>query len=144
LFVLAVMPITMLAAAAATRFSWPWSAVVAVSAFDLAMGTVLIECVLVGWNIVPFACAHEPDQAALRSRWLLYLIPLNVFAFRGAAWQASALSSVPASLLLLASVMAIALIVRRVRLRRARRDPVLFDTPVDERLEVLNLSEALR
>jgi hypothetical protein len=143
MLILAVAPIALLTALSAVLAGWPLQSVILVGAFDFVMGLALTECLLLGWAIVPFACAHEPDQAAMRSRWLIYLIPLNVFGFRAAAFQADALTSLGGSMVFIAIVLAITLVVRRFRRRRARREPLLFDAPADERLEVLNLSEAL-
>ena len=141
---LVVAPVTGLSALSAALAEWPIRSIILVAAFDVAMGLALVESVLLGWAIVPFACAHEPDQAAIRSRWLLYLIPLNVFAFRAAAFQADALTSIGGSVVFLAVVVTIAAAVRRFRRARARREPLLFEAPADERFDVLNLSEALR
>jgi hypothetical protein len=91
LFALAVAPITAIAALAALGAGWPLATVTAVVAFDLATGLVLLEAALIGWTIVPFACAYQPGQDSARYRWLIYLVPLNVFAFRGAGFQVMAL-----------------------------------------------------
>lgn len=63
-------------------------------------GALLLEAVLYGWTLVPFACGHAIGQETLKSRWLWYLVPLNVFAFRGAAAQVSALESAASGLIL--------------------------------------------
>jgi hypothetical protein len=143
LFVLVVVPMTLLATIAALASGWSVATALTIAAFDVVTGTMLLEAALLGWVIVPFACGHEPSQETMKSRWLIYLIPLNIFAFRGASFQMAALGSTTATMTYLAVVLLILAGIRVARLRRARRDSITFDAPVDLRLEVLNLSEAL-
>jgi hypothetical protein len=144
MFVLAVVPVTVLFAMTillAGRSGWEIARLVT---FDLAAGWLLLEAVLYGWARVPFACGHVPDQDGLKSRWLLYLIPLNIFAFRGADAQLAGLSSLRAGAIYLAVIALLAISMRAARLMRARKETIDFDGPPPQQIEVLNLSEALQ
>jgi hypothetical protein len=144
LLILVIIPGVAVSALAALVAGWPLRTVAGLVAMDSVAGLALVEALLYGWTLVPFACAHVPSEETMKSRWLLYLIPLNVFAFRGASLQFAALGSAARLSAYLAMVILIAGGIRHVRRRRARRDVVAFDTVIDERLEVLNLSEALQ
>jgi hypothetical protein len=144
LLVLAIVPLSLLFAIGATALGYPPSTVTALVVFDLAAGWLLLEAALYGWATVPFACAHVPSEETARMRWLIYLIPLNIFAFRGAGAQEAALDSPRGVAIYLAVIVAMALAFRAARVVRARRDTIIFEMPPDQRLGVLNLSEALQ
>jgi hypothetical protein len=143
MFVLVVLPVLGLSSVTAIVAGWPVETIGTVLLFDLASGVMLLEAALLGWTTVPFTCEHEPSQEAMKSRWLIYLIPLNIYAFRAAALQASALQSQLGSAMYFWAMVLLLVLFRVMRLRRARKESVTFDAPVDLRLEVLNLSEAL-
>jgi hypothetical protein len=143
LIALAVVPLSAAAAITALVSGWGIAAAVRVGLFDLASGVCLVEGVLIGWSIVPFACDHEPMEESMKYRWLLYLIPLNLFAFRGAALQAAALSSVTGSMLYVGGALALASLAHGLRRSRAHKEPLAFDAPSSMRLDVLNISEAM-
>ena len=142
LFVLAVIPSILLFVSVGLVGGWTPGTAATIAVFDLAMGALLLEFALYGWTLVPFASAHATDQETMKSRWLWYVVLLNIFAFRGASAQVGALTSVRASLIYLAIVIAVALVIRVARLQRTGRDAIAFDAPQEFRLETLNLSEA--
>lgn len=143
MFVLSVVPVATLFAVTMVIAGRSWWDATRLLLYNLAAGWLLLEAVLHGWARVPFACAHVPDQEGLKSRWLLYLIPLNIFAFRGADAQLAGLGSARAGGVYLGVMIALALGLRAVRLARARREPIDFEGPPHTQIEVLNLSEAL-
>ncbi len=142
LFALVVLPVALAMTVTAALGGWAPLTIATVLAFDIAAGVLLLEAVLYGWTLVPFACGHAIDQETLKSRWLWYMVPLNVFAFRGASAQVAALESASGGMTYLAIVAIAAVGIRIARIKRARRETVPFDAPFDERLQVLNLSEA--
>lgn len=143
LLLLVTAPVTLLAAVVALAAGWTLQSIATMAAFTVVAGLLLLELALFSWVQVPFACAHVPAEDTLKSRWLLYLIPLNIFAFRGASLEMYVLGSSFVAAVVLATATAALMLLRRSRARRARRHIVSFDVPDDQRIEVLNLSEAL-
>ncbi len=114
-----------------------------VGIFDLLTGALLVEFVFRGWTKVPFACLNAPAAETIKSRWLLFLVGLNVFAFRGADLQLLALGSSRATLVYIVAAVGAIVVTRAASLRRARRLTVTFDDPTESGSVALNLSEAL-
>jgi hypothetical protein len=142
LLMFGVVPVTVLALLT-TLALWPATTAFAVVSFQLFSGIVLIECALWGWAQVPFACAHAPSSETVRWRWPLYVVALNLYAFRLADLQHVALRSAygTAMYLVLAAVAVIGL--RIARRRRLYRQPIQFEVVPADRFETLNLSEAV-
>ena len=143
LMVLVVVPVCLSFAGFAWFAGWRRDTIVTVAVLDAASGFMLIEALLIGWQVIPFACAHTPSIETMKSRWLFYLIPLNVFAFRAASAQTAALGHANGPFLYLIVVLGTWLVVRRIRLRSIRNTEIAFDTAYEQQLGVLNLSGAL-
>ena len=121
---------------------WPVHAAVSTSLMTLASGVMLSELALVQWTKVPFATAHEPATATLKSRWPWFVVALHVFGFPLAEVQQHAIGSntrIAVYVVLTAGIAAAARIyhVRTLRLRQ----PTL-DALDEDRFQTLSLSEA--
>jgi hypothetical protein len=138
-----LLPLVGITAAISWGFGWPASTVISAAVFTTVAGLLLLEFAVYGWTLVPCASAHAPAEDTLKSRWLLYLIPLNIFAFRGASLEWYALQSPLVAVVCVTVGVTSLIAIRTARARRARRQLVSFDIPPDQRIEVLNLSEAL-
>jgi hypothetical protein len=138
-----MVPIAASASAAAFFLGWGPYAAVSVGALDLLSATVLVEWALADWRKVPFTCGHMPDPESLRSRWLLYIVPLIVFAFVNAAIQRYALASTRA-MFWYGGIAAVAIAILRLRRWLAvRRLMLQFDASPADAMATLSLSEAL-
>lgn len=142
LLIAGVVPVTIATLLAALAL-WSPATALAVASFVLVSGIALIESALWGWAHVPFACAHVPSSETMRWRWPLYIVALNLYAFRLADFQQIALQSAPGTAIYLVSAVVAALGLRIARQYRLRRQPLQFDVVSGERVEALNLSEAV-
>jgi hypothetical protein len=141
IFTVIVLPIAAITfAALAPR--WPLGSVVISVALQVVSGIVLIDCLLVGWSKVPFACGHAPSSDALKS-WLgLYAIAMYVFAFKLSDWQVAATTSSRVLALYLGGAALIIVAVRILRYRKLRSQVLEFDIVPQQTMQELNLSGA--
>ncbi len=142
IFVAAIAPVLLAASVGAQAAGWSGYATALVLTFDLLAGLLLLECGLYGWTVIPFACARADGQEAMQTRWLAAAGPFFLYTVGGAALQSAALESGFGALALCVVLAVAAGGLRRLRLRRIRREAIPFDGPTGH-LEVLNLSEAL-
>jgi len=140
---LTVVPVAVLTTVVTSIAGWSWDEVLSVGIFDLLMGALLVEWVFRGWAKVPFACPHVPAGETIKSRWLLFLVALNVFAFRGADLQLLALGSFKATLVYIVVTVGAIVVTRAASRRHASRLALAFDEPPESGPVALNLSEAL-
>jgi energy-coupling factor transporter ATP-binding protein EcfA2 len=140
LLVLGVAPIAAVWLALTLVFWSPYDALRAV-ALMLVSGVALAELALVGWTKVPFAAAHEPASSTMRTKWPIYIVVLHMFGFMLAAVQREALASPNGTWIYLAWGAAAAFGLRLKGEWDLRGRTPVFDVE-DDRLEVLNLSEA--
>ena len=114
-----------------------------VALLDVLSGMLLVELALKEWRKVPFTCDRVPDTESLRSRWLVQIVPLLLFAFANAWIQTVALRSSMATLWYV-GVVAAAVVVLRIRRRlTVRHLDVQFDASLGDAMTTLSLSEAL-
>jgi hypothetical protein len=139
LLLLAVIPISLLAAAVALSLGWTPATAARVALLDALSGLLLVELVLARWRKAPFTCAHVPAAETFKSRWAFFLVALNLFAYRLADAQFAALASVPRTLTYLAVFLAAVLVIRALRTASSRDARVQFDPPA-EGLQTLGLS----
>jgi hypothetical protein len=142
MLVLAVCPIAIAAGVAASVLGWDARIAAQVALFDLLAGVLLVELLTFGWHAVPFARAYEPAVQTLKWRGPAMLIPLNLFAFRGADLQLATLQSLRALAIYIAMVVITVALVRLASSRESTRQGLSFETEGDDRLAVLNLSES--
>jgi hypothetical protein len=142
MFTAIVVPVAFVQFAAVVAW-WPFADVLTATALHLLAGLMFIECVLVGWTKVPFACAHAPSAGALKVWGALYGIAMYLYAFRLSDWQFAALRSDRALLSYLAFVAIVIAIVRLVRHRQLRIRALEFDVVANQTTQRLDLSEAL-
>ena len=105
---------------------------------------LLVELVLFQWSKVPFACANIPGPEGLKSRWPLFLICLNLYAYQLDDLQLLALRSTVGTLAYVAIVGGAAVLARFFRRRRERAVAIEFDVSSEGGLQTLGLSEASR
>jgi hypothetical protein len=142
MFAVAVLPISLLSLAVAAPL-WAAADVIKGTLLLLVAGVTLIECVLLGWSKVPFACGHAPSPSVLKAQWPLYTMALYLYAFRLSDWQVLALRSTTAmNYYLLACALTIG-VVRVVRYYKLRHQSLEFDAATSHTVERLNLSGAL-
>jgi hypothetical protein len=142
LLVLGVAPIA-LAWLALTLALWPAYDALRAWALMLVSCVALAEAALGNWTKIPFAAAHEPASTTLRKKWPLYISALYAFGFLLANVQREALLSPTGTWWYLGSGMAVFLVLRLNRERNLRGQTPTFDAVDEDRLETLNLSEAL-
>jgi hypothetical protein len=140
---LVVVPVAVLTMAVTSVAGWGWRDALWVGMFDALTGTLLVEWVFCGWAKVPFGAAHNPGGESIKSRWLLFVLLLNLFAFRGADLQLLALRSAAGPVVYIAATLAAIVVSRCVSRRQASRLAVAFDEPTEAGSVALNLSEAL-
>jgi hypothetical protein len=142
--VLVVVPVTLVAAAVTAAAGWDLRLVLTLAICELLAGLALTEAVLFAWSKVPFTCAHAPATSTIRSRWLLAVVAVNLYAFRGADLQRLALASVGSSVVYVTAMAALVLGLRAIGSRDASRRTIDFDGPGEDGSVTLNLSEALQ
>jgi len=142
LLVLGVVPMTLLTGAIGVTL-WGVPRGIGAAALHVALGALLCELALTGCRKLPFTCSQAPGSATLRSRWAFYLAGLIVFAYRGAALIAWALHAMMPTLLTLTVIVAVTLIVRALRSRRAMQLGLVFEEAPADGLQQLRLSEAI-
>lgn len=139
-----VVPVIGLSIAAAAGAGWPRPAVALLAALDFAAALLLVECLLVGWSIMPFTCVRELSTDTVRWRWAGFLLPLLVFVFAGARIEASALADTGVAAAALAAVAAGIGGVAAWSRRQAGGARVSFEVDGSQGLQTLGLSEAER
>jgi hypothetical protein len=139
---LAVVPIVALTAAI-TLPVWPLSDVLKIALMQIVAGVVLIECVLLAWAKVPFACGHAPSPDMLKAWWPAYLLAMYLYAFKQSHWQFAALGSARVMGVYLATAFAVVVLIRLIRRRKLRHQALEFDAAPVTTVEQLKLSEAL-
>jgi hypothetical protein len=141
LLALGVVP-TVVAWLAASAIVWTPLDALESSLFVLVSGVALTEIAIANWTKVPFATAHEPAAATMRSKWPLYVFAVHVWGFILPEGQLVALRSPTSALWYVGVASALTIVFRLKREYNLRRETPTFD-PVDtDGLEVLNLSEA--
>jgi hypothetical protein len=121
---------------------WPIGSVVISVALQIISGIVLIECLLVGWSKVPFACGHTPSSDTLKSWFGVYAIGMYVFAFKLSDWHVAAITSSRVLIWYLCGAALVATGVRILRYRKLRSQALEFDVVIQHTMQELNLSGA--
>ena len=121
---------------------WPPSTAFTSTLLVLASGVTLAELALVHWTKVPFATAHEPANATLKSRWPWFVVALHVFGFRLADAQQHAIGSSTRVAVYLVVMLGVAVAARAYHVRTLRGRPLTLDAIDDDRFQTLSLSEA--
>jgi hypothetical protein len=142
MFALAVLPVAAAAGALAWALGWGAQSAMRLMAFDLVAGVLLIQAVTFGWRIVPFTRAHVPAVQNVRSRALVVLVPLYVFAYRGADLQLAALPTSRGAFIYLVAFVTACAIVGALSGRESLRQGLTFEHEQGEALTTLSLSEA--
>ena len=143
LLALGVLPFAVTAMAASFAAGWGMRVSLELAAFDLLIGLVLVEAVTYGWHAIPFARAYAPSTHSVRWRGPAMLVPLNVFAFRGADAQLAALASPHGVVVYAGVLLAIAAIVGAASRRTSASLDLAFDNDGDDAMQTLGLSDAL-
>jgi hypothetical protein len=92
---------------------------------------------------VPFTRAHTPAVQNVRSRALVVLVPLYLFAYRGADLQVAALATSRGLLVYVVAFATACLVVGALSRRESLRRGLTFDDEQPDALTTLSLSEAL-
>ena len=142
LLVLAVYPVAIVASAVAWLLGWGVGVAATVGLFDVLSGVLLVEAVTYGWHTVPFARTYAPAVETLKSRALIILIPLNLFAYRGADAQMAALRTTRGTLLYITLMIAVCVAVGIASRRASSRVGLTYERESPNDLAVLGLSEA--
>ena len=142
LLAVAVYPIAAAATATAWLLGWGAGVAVTVGTFEVVAGALLVEAVTYGWHTIPFARAYAPAVETLKSRALVVLIPLNLFAYRGADAQMAALGSTRAMVIYLAVVVVASILVGGASRRESSRVGLRFERDREDGMAVLSLSDA--
>jgi hypothetical protein len=142
LLVAGIAPVVAAAGAAAQVFGWPPGAIVTVVVLDTLCGLLLLQVMLYGWSLIPFACARPTGSEGVRVKWLAAVGPFLAFVIAGAGFQRASMRSWRFALVFAAALVATTLVMSLLRRARLRRETVPFDATVGH-IEVLNLSEAL-
>ena len=140
----AVVPVALVSMALFLMAGWSVRQAASAAIFDIASGLLLVETVLFYWSKIPFACASVPGPESLKSRWPLFLLALNLYAYQLDDFQMSALRSFRQTIVYLALIGGGAALVRFVRRRRERVPAIEFDLPDQTAVQTLGLSEAAR
>jgi hypothetical protein len=141
LLVLGVIPIVALWLAASASV-WPLLDALTSSLFILISGMALTEIAIANWTKVPFATAHEPASATMRSKWPLYVFAVHVWGFIIPEGQLVALRNPTGAMWYVGFAAAVTVVFRMKREYNLRRQTPTFDAVDTESIEVLNLSEA--
>jgi hypothetical protein len=141
LLVLGVLPVT---AGAGVVAAWLWGPLVAVvlGLMQAVAGMFLVEIALSSWTTVPFASAHEPAVATLRSRWAWHLTAVLFFGYALAGIEAACLPSVTAAAALLGALVCCLWCAAGLGRRRRALRVVTYE-PVSDSIETLRLSPAI-
>jgi hypothetical protein len=138
-----VAPPVVIALFAGWAIGWPLGVGVRLAALQAASGLLLVQFALARWEKVPFTSAHAADPDTIRSRLIVGLALLIMFAFGGAALQTAALTSETMMAWYVATACGAAGVAYVARRRLEHRIPLQFDLEVSDR-QTLNLSEAAR
>ena len=138
----AVVPIALVSMTLFLMAGWSVQQAVSVALFDIASGLLLVELVLFQWSKIPFACANIPGPESLKSRWPLFLIGLNLYAYQLDDLQLLALRSIEEGLAYVGIIGGAAVLARFFRRRRERAVAIEFDVESESGLQTLGLSEA--
>ncbi len=142
LYVGAIVPITVLSGLAAEWFGWSPAVIWRLVLFEALSGLFLLECMLYGWSLLPFACARPTGAEGVRVKWLAAVGPFLAFTIAGSGLQGAALRSWRFALGFTVALAAATLAISMLRVARLKRERIPFDAVVGH-IEVLNLSEAL-
>jgi hypothetical protein len=140
---LAVLPAAAVMGAVALALGWGVWVASTLAVLDVAWGAVLVQAVAFGWHAVPFARAHRPAVQSVKSRALVVVVPLYVFAFKGADAQFAVLHSARGAAIYVAVVMAACALLAAISRRESRRYGLTFDEDDSEAFTTLSLSDAL-
>jgi hypothetical protein len=143
LLLLGVAPPLLVMLSLAAAFGWSMDAVVRLVAMQAAAGALLVECALFRWARVPFTCEHTADPETIRSRWIVAILLVVLFAHAGAAFQVAALGSSTWLGWVLAGYGGAAGAIHLSRRRNDRQVSLRFDDD-QPAVETLSLSEALK
>jgi hypothetical protein len=143
LMALGVLPFALAAMTAAFACGWGARVALELAAFDLLIGLVLVEAVTYGWHAIPFARAYAPSTHSVRWRGPAMLVPLNVFAFRGADAQFAALDSPHGVVVYAAVLLTVVVLVGAASRRTSASMDLTFETDSDDSMQTLGLSDAL-
>jgi hypothetical protein len=142
LLALVVYPVAALHAVVALLLGWEGDVAARLALFDVLSGALLVHCVTYGWNTVPFARTYSPAVETLKSRALVILVPLNLFAFRGADAQIAALRSMRATLIYVAAVAVACVVVALFSRQHSTRRGLAYEREAEGSMALLGLSEA--
>jgi hypothetical protein len=108
-------------------------------AFVLLMCLILSEALLWNWDRIPFACPYLPAKRNIIQSLLVYALALSFFAYVATTIELAALASVPSTLLLFASLLAIFLFLRIHRRGSSRGVLLKFDDLPEPEVQTLQL-----
>lgn len=96
------------------------------AAIGFAGAVLLLEVLLLNYQKIPFTCALVPDES-LKALGPIYLVAFVVGAFAFARTQSAALVSAPATITLIAQLLAAAVVCRLIKRWLPRPGQVEFD-----------------
>jgi len=140
---LIVLPLAGAAVLVSTLLGWGGEVAARLGLFELLAGLLLVEAMTFGWHGVPFGRAFAPSVASVKWRGPAMLVPLNLFAFRGADAQIAALHSVGTALIYAAVVFGVVAIVGLASRQASKQRGLVFDESTEDGCQTLGLSEAL-
>ena len=143
LLALGVLPFAVIALIASLMLGWGARTSLELAAFDVLIGLVLVEGVTYGWHAIPFARAYAPSTHSVRWRAPAMLVPLNVFAFRGADAQLAALDSLHGLIAYAGVLLAMAVVIGAASRRTTASLDLTFDNEDTDSMQTLGLSDAL-
>jgi len=142
LLALAVYPIAATVTAVAWLLGWGAGVAATVGLFEIVAGALLVEAVTYGWHTIPFARTYAPAVETLKSKALVILVPLNLFAYRGADAQMAALQSPRAAVVYVVVIAAVCVAVGIASRRASSRQGLSYEREPADSPAVLRLSDA--
>jgi hypothetical protein len=109
-------------------------------AIETPYGVLLVELLLSGWQRIPFTCSYLPGKRFIGQTLALGAGAFWAFTGIGTFLARQALSHQGRAVVAIALMTAAAVMLRRSRLNRWRRHPLVFEDRMPQEIEPLSLS----
>ena len=108
-------------------------------AVTLVCGLLVVELFLRGWRRIPFTCSYLPGKRAVAHTALTTVAGFALFATIGGGLAQASMLAPRSGAVIVGVLSAVVIVLRRFRLARWSREPLMFDDQSPSDVESLRL-----
>ena len=110
-------------------------------AVTMVCGLLVVELFLRGWRRIPFTCSYLPGKRAVAHTAVAAFVGFTMFAAIGGALAHTSMRAPRTGAVIVGALSAVVIVLRRIRLTRWSREPLMFDDQLPDEIQILPLRQ---